>query len=108
MMIHLSVPLLLDSLRPLFTGERKRVSFIGVGTSFRIYFRRDREGVVSVAVAGTPLGRCGLEELASAVLRSTQEFEEEVLSRLPPGDKARSDFVAALRRFRAVTGPELP
>ncbi|RSS54022.1 hypothetical protein [Streptomyces sp. WAC01280] len=97
MMIHLSVPLLLDSLRPLFTGRRKTATFVGTGTSFRLDFRRDRKGTVSVSAQGTTVGTCSLEELADAVLRPV----EKVLSTLPEGDGARSDVVASMGRFRA-------
>ncbi|MDV5146883.1 hypothetical protein R1T08_22495 [Streptomyces sp. SBC-4] len=103
MMIYLSVPLLLDSLRPLFTGERKVVSFVGADTSFRLDFRRDRKGTVSVSAQGAAVGTCGLEELADAVLRPAQELAEKVLSVLPEGDGARGDFVASMERFRAST-----
>ncbi|MFE7585619.1 hypothetical protein ACFU5Y_29090 [Streptomyces gardneri] len=103
MMIHLSVPLLLDSLRPLFTGRQKTASFVGTGTSFRLDFRLDRKGTVSVSAQGTTVGTCGLEELADAVLRPAQEFTEKVLSTLPEEDGARSDVVASLERFRAST-----
>ncbi|MZE51227.1 hypothetical protein GTY86_07850 [Streptomyces sp. SID5770] len=101
MMIYLSVPLLLDSLRPLFTGERKTASFVGTDTSFRLDFRRDRKGVVTVSAKGTVLGKCGLEELADAVLRPTLELAEKGLSGLPAGDGARSDYFSSLERFRA-------
>ncbi|WP_435975127.1 hypothetical protein [Streptomyces sp. Qhu_M48] len=101
MMIYLSVPLLLDSLRPLFTGERKAVSFVGTDTSFRLDFRRDRKGVVTVSAKGTVLGKCGLEELADAVLRPTVELAEKDLWNLPAGDGARSDYFSSLERFRA-------
>ncbi|MER5960892.1 hypothetical protein [Streptomyces sp. NPDC002057] len=101
MMIYLSVPLLLDSLRPLFTGERKAVSFVGTDTSFRLDFRRDRKGVVTVSAPGTTLGKCTLEELGAEVLRSTQELAERDLSHLPAGAGARSDLHSSVERFRA-------
>ncbi|MFG3347651.1 hypothetical protein ACGF1Z_21595 [Streptomyces sp. NPDC048018] len=101
MMIYLSVPLLLDSLRPLFTGGGKTASFVGTDTSFRLDFRRDRKGVVTVSARGTVLGKCGLGELADAVLRPTLELAEKDLSSLPAGDGARSDYFSSLERFRA-------
>ncbi|MFC8760125.1 hypothetical protein ACFUAG_05270 [Streptomyces sp. NPDC057193] len=101
MMIYLSVPLLLDSLRPLLTGERKAVSFVGTDTSFRLDFRRDRKGVVSVSAKRTALGTCTREELADAVLRAARELEEEGLSELPAGGGARGDFDSSMERFRA-------
>ncbi|MFF3839518.1 hypothetical protein [Streptomyces sp. NPDC001930] len=104
MMIHLSVALLLDSLPPLLTGERKAVSFVGTGTSFRLDFRRGRKGVVAVSAKGTVLGECGVVELAEAVLRPALKLEEEFLSRLPAGGGASRDLAASLERFRASMG----
>ncbi len=103
MMIYLSVPLLLDSLRPLLAGERKAVSFVGTGTSFRLDFRRDRKGVVAVSAKGTVLGRCGVEELTAAVLRPALRLEKEFASRLPAGGGASSDLTSSLERFRAAS-----
>lgn len=101
MMIYLSVPLLLDSLRPLLTGERKAVSFVGTDTSFRLDFKRDRKGVVSVSAKGTALGKCSLEELADTVLQSALELEENLRSNLPAGGAASRDLASSLERFRA-------
>jgi hypothetical protein len=101
MMIYLSIPLLLDSLRPLFIGEKKAVSFVGTDTSFRLDFKRDRKGIVAVSAKGTALGRCTPAELADAVLRAVQELEEQSFSALPAGSGARSDLVFSMERFRA-------
>lgn len=49
MMIYLSVTLLLDSIGALITGERKVISFTGSDTSFRLDFKRDKKGFVSVS-----------------------------------------------------------
>ncbi|MEE1817912.1 hypothetical protein PUR59_23185 [Streptomyces sp. SP18ES09] len=101
MMIYLSVALLLDSLRPLLAGERKTVSFVGTDSSFRLDFRRERRGVVAVAVNGTAVGKCTPEELADAVLRALHELDEQSLSALPAESGARSDLFASAERFRA-------
>ncbi|MFJ3769193.1 hypothetical protein ACIPQJ_27945 [Streptomyces sp. NPDC090082] len=106
MMIYLSVALLLDSLHPLLTGERKTVSFVGTDSSFRLDFRRERRGVVAVAASGTTVGKCPPEELADAVLRALRELDEQSLSALPAGSGARSDLFASAERFRAG-GPRL-
>lgn len=102
MMIYLSVTLLLDSLRALFAGERRTVSFTGSDTSFRLDFRRDKRGFVSVSARGELLGKPSLEELAYAVLRPAQELAEGDLSRLPAGDPVRSDYHSAVQEFRAT------
>ncbi|MEV5971806.1 hypothetical protein [Streptomyces sp. NPDC051921] len=101
MMIYLSVPLLLDSLRPLITGEKKAVSFVGTDTSFGLDFKRDRKGAVPVSAKGTLLGNCTAEELAQAVLQATRELEGKSRSTLPPGGGARGDLAGSLERFRA-------
>ncbi len=101
MMIYLSVPLLLDSLHPLLTGERKAVSFVGSDTSFRLDFRRDRKGAVSVSAKRTVLGKCSLEELAEAVLQPALKLEEELRSNLPDEGGASNDLASSLARFRA-------
>ncbi len=101
MMIYLSIPLLLDSIRPLFTGEKKAVSFVGTDTSFRLDFTRDRKGVVAVSAKGAVLGKCTPEELADAVLRATGELEERSLSALPAAGGARRDLASSMERFRA-------
>ncbi|MFD4692244.1 hypothetical protein [Streptomyces sp. NPDC058463] len=102
MMIYPSVTLLLDSLRTLLTGEKRMVAFIGADTSFRLDFTRDNKGFVSVSTKGTPLGRSSLEDLVHAFLRPAQELAEGDLSRLPSGDAAQSDYLAALRDLRAT------
>ncbi|SED01409.1 hypothetical protein SAMN05428939_3936 [Streptomyces sp. TLI_105] len=103
MMIYLSVPLLLDSLRPLLAGESKTASFVGTDSSFRLDFRRDRKGVVSVSANGTVLGKCGTDELVDAVLAPAVELERELLSHLPAGGGAGRDLASSLERFRAAS-----
>ncbi|XUL99329.1 hypothetical protein ACQ86F_19370 [Streptomyces venezuelae ATCC 10712] len=102
MMIYLSVPLLLDALLPLVAGERRATSFSGTGSSFRLDFRRDRRGVVTVSANGTVLGTCGPGELTEAVLRPAEELERELLAQLPPGCGAARDLASSLERFRSV------
>ncbi|MFC8268064.1 hypothetical protein ACFUIZ_20375 [Streptomyces cinereoruber] len=101
-MIHLSVALLLHQLRPLLFGKRRTLSYTGIGSSFRLDFRRDGEGFVSVASKGTPVGRVRAEDLARAVLRAAEEFAENDLTRLPADSGARNDCLAAVREFRAA------
>ncbi|WP_225804094.1 hypothetical protein [Streptomyces sp. NK15101] len=103
MMIHLSVPLLLDSLRQLFGGASV-ASFTGVATSFRLDFRRTRNGRVTVSARRKALGTADLDELARAVLRPARKLAEEDLSRLPAGDGAVNDYLGSLRRFSAIAG----
>ncbi|MFE5731795.1 hypothetical protein ACFQ7A_12940 [Streptomyces sp. NPDC056528] len=102
MMIHLSVPLLLHGLGTLLFGERRTLSYTGVGSSFRLDFRRDGKGFVSVSSKGTPVGGTRAEDLARTVLHAAEEFAEEDLPSLPPGSGARSDYLAAVRGFRAA------
>ncbi|MET7753465.1 hypothetical protein ABZT27_01980 [Streptomyces sp. NPDC005389] len=102
MMIYLSVPLLLDALRPLVAGERKNASFAGTDSSFRLDFRRGRKGIVTVSANGTVVGTCGLGELVEAVLRPAEELERELLSRLPAESGAARDLASSLERFRAA------
>ncbi|MYS06904.1 hypothetical protein GTW71_10765 [Streptomyces sp. SID6041] len=102
MMIYLTVPLLLDALRPLLTAERKTASFVGTGSSFRLDFRRDRDAVVTVSANGTTVGSCRPGELAAAVLRAAEELERQLLSRLPAESGAARDLVSSLDRFRAA------
>ncbi|MFE9728666.1 hypothetical protein ACFYQ5_35135 [Streptomyces sp. NPDC005794] len=101
MMIYLSVTLLLDSLRDLITGERKAISFTGSDTSFRLDFKRDKKGIVSVSAQGELIGKSSLEDLAYAVLRPAQELAEGNLSHLPVGDPVRSDYLSAVQEVRA-------
>ncbi|WP_159043110.1 MULTISPECIES: hypothetical protein [unclassified Streptomyces] len=96
--------LLLDSPRPLLLGEQRTLSHTGIGSSFRLDFKRDREGCVSVTSKRTPVGGVRVEDLARAVLRATGELSEEGLSSLPAASGARRDYVAAVRAFRAATG----
>ncbi|MFB7833220.1 hypothetical protein [Streptomyces sp. NPDC056056] len=102
MMIYLSVPLLLDSLRPLLTGERKAAGFVGTDSSFRLDFTRDRKGFVSVSAKGTVVGKSTPAELADAVLQAVRELDERSLSALPAGSGARSDLRSSTERFRAA------
>ncbi|MET7366448.1 hypothetical protein ABZS61_11560 [Streptomyces sp. NPDC005566] len=103
MMIYPSVTLLLDSLRTLFTGEKERTSFTGTETSFRVDFKLDRKGLVSVSKNGKLLGRSSLEDLSYAVLRSAQSFAEGSLSDLPAGDAVQNDYLSALRDLHTTT-----
>lgn len=102
MMIYLSVTLLLDSLRPLVAGNKKAVSFTGSDSSFSLDFRCDKKGVVSVSAKGKLLGRCSIEDLAYAVLRPAQQLAAANVSRLPAGDGAQSDYLAAVQEFRSL------
>ncbi|MFK0213994.1 hypothetical protein [Streptomyces sp. NPDC090298] len=102
MMIYLSVPLLLDALLPLVAGERQAASFTGTGSSFRLDFRRDRKGTVTVSANGADLGTCGPGELTEAVLRPAEALERELLARLPAGCGAARDLASSLERFRSV------
>ena len=96
MMIYLSVPLLLDGLRTLITGERRTVSFTGADTSFRLDFRCDSKRFVSVSANGR------LEDLAHTVLCQAQSLAQRDLSRLPTEDPVRTDYLSALQAFRAT------
>ncbi|MET7953701.1 MULTISPECIES: hypothetical protein [Streptomyces] len=102
MMIYPSVTLLLDSLRMLFSGEKKQISFTGVDTSFRLDFKCARKGLVSVSESGTLLGESSLDDLSNAVLRSAQILADEKLSGLAATDPVQNDFRAALRDLRAT------
>ncbi|MFC8010065.1 MULTISPECIES: hypothetical protein [Streptomyces] len=101
-MIDLSVALLLHQLGPLLFGKRRTLSYTGIGSSFRLDFRRDGEGFVSVASKGAPVGRVRAEGLARAVLRAAEELAEEGFSSLPADSGARSDCLAAVREFRVA------
>ncbi|MEK9519538.1 hypothetical protein MIU24_09025 [Streptomyces venezuelae] len=107
MMLYLSVPLLLDALRPLVAGGRKAASFVGIGSSFRLDFRRDRDAVVTVSANGTLVGSCRPGELAEAVLRPAEELERELLSQLPAESGAARDLASSLERFRVAASPGL-
>ncbi|MEU0146132.1 hypothetical protein ABZ119_09245 [Streptomyces sp. NPDC006288] len=100
MMIYLSVTHLLDSLRVIFTGERKEISFTGSDTSFRLDFERDKSGFVSVFARGELLGKSSVEDLARAVLGPAQDLADGGLSRLPIGDPVRSDYLSAVEEIR--------
>ncbi|MFD8644053.1 hypothetical protein ACFV14_27580 [Streptomyces zaomyceticus] len=102
MMIYLSVPSLLDALRPLVAGEMTTASFVGIGSSFRLHFRRDRDAVVTVSANGTLVGSCRPGELAEVVLRQAVRLERNLLSRLPAESGAARDLASSLERFRAV------
>ncbi|MGW2299849.1 hypothetical protein [Streptomyces sp. NPDC001809] len=102
MMIYLSVPLLLDSLRPLLMGDTQTACFVGTDSSFRLDFTRDRKGFISVSRKGTVVGRSTPQELADAVLRAVQELDEQSLSGLPAGSGARSDLRSSTERFRTA------
>jgi hypothetical protein len=102
MMIYLSVPLLLDGLRTLITGERRTVSFTGADTSFRLDFRCDSKRFVSVSANGRLLEKVSLEDLAHTVLCQAQSLAQRDLSRLPTEDPVRTDYLSALQAFRAT------
>ncbi|MFD7979069.1 hypothetical protein [Streptomyces sp. NPDC059071] len=100
MMIHLSVPLLLHQLESLLSGERRKLTYTPIGSSYRLDFHRHRDGHVRVRANGIPVGRCSTEGLARAVLTAAQSFADEHLETLPAGDPAAKDYTSALRRFR--------
>lgn len=97
MMIHLSVPLLLDSLTHMLDGRRTAVGFTGVDTSFSITFRRNTAGISVFAGARESRG-----ELARAVLRATEHYERSALSVVPTHEVARADYTAAVNKFRTA------
>ncbi|MFF1347075.1 hypothetical protein ACFVZJ_13950 [Streptomyces sp. NPDC058322] len=102
MMIYPSVTLLLDCLRTLVTDGKKPVSFTGSDTSFRLDFRSNDNGFVSVSANGQLLGKSSIEDLAHEVLRPAQELADGELSRLPVGDPVRSDYLSAVQELRAT------
>ncbi|GGR32203.1 hypothetical protein GCM10010497_38390 [Streptomyces cinereoruber] len=102
MMIHLSVALLLHQLGPLLSGKRRTLSYAGIGSSFRLDFRHDGKGFVSVASKGKPVGRVRAEDLAQTVLRAAEELAQEGSSSLPADSGARNDCLAAVREFRVT------
>ncbi|MFG2600992.1 hypothetical protein [Streptomyces sp. NPDC048462] len=102
MMIYLSVTLLLDSLRLLFSGEERRASFTGADTSFRLDFRRDKRGIIWVSTRDELLGKSSLDELAHAVLRPALELADGYTSDPSVRDSVRSDYISAVQDFGAT------
>ncbi|MFD7229590.1 hypothetical protein [Streptomyces sp. NPDC059881] len=101
MMIHLSVPLLLDTLTEMLDGRRTAVGFTGVDTSFSIRFRRNTAGI-SVFAGPKVVARESRGELARAVLRATEQYERSALSVVPTHEAARADYSAAANKFRTA------
>ncbi|MFE2102843.1 hypothetical protein [Streptomyces sp. NPDC059468] len=97
MMIYLSVVQLLDSLGDFLRGNARVLSFTGADTSFSLVVRRTKEGL-SVACKDGVIARTTVPELASAVLRATEDLGPA----LPPEDPVASDWEAALAAFRPL------
>jgi hypothetical protein len=103
MMIHLSLSLLLDQLASLH-DTKKAVEFIGVDSSFTIWFRHTKKGIGVYNSRRALLGRTDMRELFTEALRAADEFAAAQLHLLPEDDAARRDLTASLQRFRRITG----
>ncbi|MFD7911188.1 hypothetical protein ACFV30_10705 [Streptomyces sp. NPDC059752] len=104
MMIHLSVVLLLDTLRVLLQGRSTTASFVGVDSSFSLTFRATGAGI-SVASTSGKLAVVSRAALAATVLRAAEELAGSTLGALPAHDGVRDDCAAALNEFRSAARP---
>ncbi|WP_329101012.1 hypothetical protein [Streptomyces sp. NBC_01439] len=104
MMIHISVVLLLDTLRVLLQGRSTTASFVGVGSSFRLAFRATKAGISVTSTSGK-LAVVSRAALAAAVLRAAEELTDATLEALPADDGVRGDVTAALNKFRSAARP---
>lgn len=101
MVIHLSVVLLLDSLRGLMQGRSTTASCVGVDSSFRLTFRSTKAGISVTSTSGK-LAVVSRAALAATVLRAAEELADDTLEALPAHDGVRDDYEAALSEFRAT------
>ncbi|MFG2293306.1 hypothetical protein [Streptomyces sp. NPDC048603] len=99
MMIHLSVPELVERLMPMLRRRTGYVSFEGAASSFRLEFRAVRHGV---RIAGTDgaVGIVSRDVLAAAVLRAAEGMAGAWAAPLSDGDAARRMSLDALAQLR--------
>ncbi|MEV6393623.1 hypothetical protein AB0M39_02390 [Streptomyces sp. NPDC051907] len=102
MMIYLTVPLLLYGLGRILRGEERRLRFIGIDTSFRVDFHRNKKGV-SLSANRNKITNIEVAELASAVLLAAEALADSSLPTLPEKDVAKSDYLNTLNDFKALT-----
>ncbi|THA56361.1 hypothetical protein [Streptomyces sp. A1136] len=103
MMIYPSVTQLLDYLGNLFAGRTQVGVYTGTDTSFKLTFRRIKEGI-SVAGPSGPLSLLPPDELAGTVLSAAEELARTHLGSLP-SDGVADDYLAALNDFRLLVAP---
>ncbi|WP_148282163.1 hypothetical protein [Corallococcus coralloides] len=100
MMIVLAMVGLLDGVRILLTSSETEHRFIGVDSSFSVWFRKSSQGKLSLTCGATSLGQVESKALCQALLSGVDEFLSRPESALPEGDAARGDLTAALNEFR--------
>jgi hypothetical protein len=101
-MIYLSLTLLLDHLASLH-DSKKAVEFVGVDSSFAIWFRPTKRGI-KISSGNVLIGHVEAAELFREVLRAVEGFSATELHILPEGDAGRADLSASLEQFRHIAG----
>jgi hypothetical protein len=101
MMLTLSAGILLYGLRNFSEKKHSEYRFIGVGSSFSVYFMRMKGGRVDVwCGGGGSIARVGMEELLGSVLVGVEAFAARVESELPLDDLGRRDLFFNLEKYR--------
>lgn len=100
MMVYLSVTQLLYNLTLLHrTGKQQK--FVGVDSSFTIWFQCTKKGV-KVTSGGVMIGHVQKTDLFREVIRAVDEFCAREIPALPESDVGRKDLLASLKEFRSL------
>ncbi|MFI7346683.1 hypothetical protein ACIBSR_10485 [Streptomyces sp. NPDC049936] len=99
MMIYLTVPLLLDGLRPFLAGKQRSYESAAVDSSFSLTFTRGRDGSVDTTYQGSLVDHSPAADVAAAVHVAAKRFADAHLHQLPPDDPGREDLQHAVAEF---------
>jgi hypothetical protein len=101
MMLTFSASILLYGLESFSEKKQSEYRFVGVDSSFSVYFMRMKGGWVDVWCGGKgSIARVGMEELLGSVLMGVEAFAARVESELPPDDLGRIDLFFNLEKYR--------
>jgi hypothetical protein len=101
MMLTLSAGELLYGLENFVGKKQLEYRFIGVDSSFSVYFDRIKGGRVGVwCGGGGSVAEIGVDELLSSVLMGVEAFAAQVMDELSEDEPGCEDLIHHLRRFK--------
>jgi hypothetical protein len=101
MMLAMSAGELLGGLENFAKNKHREYRFVGVDSSFSVYFKRMKSGRIDVwCGGGGSIAEVGVDELLGSVLAGVEAFAVQVVNELPAGNHDREDLLIYLRGFR--------
>ena len=107
MLIHVSLCLLLDGLRPVIRAGRGSFTFDAVGCPFSLAFKARKNGPLVISTGRTVIDESPLMTTATALWSATQELLDPRLEEFPPYEAVTVGLKEALSKYREAleSGP---